>query len=133
MSERLRLADLLRAGLLGVLGARVGAEHEDRVGRGERIARAAELVVGGVETFDDCICAETRKSTSEIASQATSAMISQRRTRHGLIRGRRRRRRGPGARPGCGGVVLVAARRVALHLAQPAVVRLRLRNRGFAR
>ena len=43
-----RLADLVRPRLLGALRARVGAEHEDRVGRRQRVARAAELGVGGV-------------------------------------------------------------------------------------
>ena len=42
------------------------------------------------ETLADWICAETRNSTSEISTHATSAVTSQRSTRQGEIRGRRR-------------------------------------------
>ena len=108
-----RLADLVRARLLGALGARVGAEHEDRVRRGQRVAaRRRARCRRRSETFDDWICAETRKRTSEIASQATSAASSQRTTRQTLIR-RRRAARGACGAGGCGGAPRSPRRRLA--------------------
>ncbi len=60
---RRAVAEDRRARLLRPFGARVGAEHEDRVRRGQREAAAGELRLRPAsEIFEDWICAETRKS-----------------------------------------------------------------------
>ena len=68
-----RLADLVGAGLLRVLRARVGAEHEDRVRRGQREAGVLERAAGRVVTPWRWTWAEIRNSSSESSSQPTIA------------------------------------------------------------
>ena len=115
------LADLVRARLLGALRARVGAEDEDRVRRRQRVAGAAELVVGGAR----------RPSPTGPARRSGTARArppARPRARPAASARRARRRSGAGAPAAAAAASTAApprspsAPRAALHVAQPAVV-----------